>query len=61
MIVASRFGWDAVSRSPMTLYDLLLAAQLMSEERVGSSHRAQQRALVSEDAEALSKLDRYKG
>lgn len=61
MIVASQFGWSAVSSEPMTFYDLLLAAQLMSEERVGKPHRARQFRMAHEDQAKLSKLDRFKG
>lgn len=60
MIVASQYGWSAVSREPMTLYDLLLAAQLMSEERVGKPRRDNQRAMAERDQAALKKLERFK-
>lgn len=45
----------------MTFYDLLLAAQLMSEERVGKPHREYQRHLAHGDEKALSRLERFKG
>lgn len=61
MIVASRFGWSSVSREPMTFYDLLLAATLMSEEQVGKPHRDYQRSLARADEKALSRLERFKG
>ena len=61
MIVASQFGWTAVSTEPMTIYDLLLAAQLMSEERVGKPQREHQRRVAHQDQKALSKLERFKG
>lgn len=61
MIVASQFGWSAVSSEPMTFYDLLLAAQLMSEERVGKPHRDYQRHLAREDSKSLKSLERFKG
>jgi len=60
VIVASQYGWTAVSDGPMTFYDLLLAAQLLSEERVGKPHRDYQRSLAHQDKTALSRLDRFK-
>ena len=42
------------------MYDLLLAAQLMTEERVGKPHRESQRSIAEKDKESLSKLARYK-
>lgn len=60
MIVASQFGWSAVSDGPMNFHDLLLAAQLMSEERVGKPHRDYQRSLAQQDRTALSRLERFK-
>lgn len=60
MIVASQYGWPAVSDGPMTFYDLLLAAQLMSEERVGKPHRDHQRSLAQQDRTAILRLDRFR-
>ena len=45
----------------MTFYDLLLAAQLMSEERVGKPVREHQRQQAHADQRSLSKLERFKG
>lgn len=45
----------------MTIYDLFLAAQLMSEERVGAAVREHQRSLAHGDKKALSSLERFKG
>lgn len=56
MIVASQFGWEAVSREPMDMYDLLLAAQLMSEERVGTVLRKRAREQAGHEHEARSRL-----
>lgn len=44
----------------MTTYDLLLAVQLMSEERVGKPHRDYQRSLVDSDKKGLASLERFK-
>ena len=44
----------------MDFYDLLLAAQLMSEERVGKPQRDYQRSIAHKDKESLGKLARFK-
>lgn len=56
MIVASQFGWSAVSREPMDWYDMLLAAQLMSEERFGKAYRRAVRETAESEQEARSRL-----
>jgi hypothetical protein len=60
VIVASQFGWSAVSSEPMSIHDFLLAAQLMSEERVGKPHRDYQRSLAEQDKKGLASLERFK-
>lgn len=53
MIVASRYGWSAVSGPDrMTFTDLLLAVQLQSEEKVGTRVREHAR----EQTKKVSKL-----
>lgn len=62
MIVASQFGWSAVSGpDAMSHYDLLLAAQLMSEERVGKPARRHEREQAAQEDAAMSRLLRIKG
>lgn len=39
-IIGSRFGWAAVSPVPMDWVEFMSARQLMSEERLGTAHRA---------------------
>lgn len=60
MIVASQFGWSAISPEPMNFHDLLLAAQLMSEERVGKPLRAAERATAERDRQAMRRLGQIK-
>ena len=48
MIVASQYGWSAVSREPMDWTEYHLARQLLAEERVGKYQRA---AKAEEDAD----------
>lgn len=55
MIVASQFGWSAVSREPMDWTEYHLARQLMAEERVGKHQRA---AVAQEDAEFSALLSK---
>jgi hypothetical protein len=62
VIVASQFGWSAVAGpDAMSHYDLLLAAQLMSEERVGKPSRAAARSQAATEDAAMSRLLRIKG
>ena len=56
MIVASQFGWEAVSREPMGMYDLLLAVQLMSEERVGRVARKAAREQTNDEHDRRRRL-----
>ena len=42
----------------MTFADLLLAAQLMSEERVGAKVRSHQRSVAADEAAKLERLSR---
>jgi hypothetical protein len=44
----------------MSIHDFLLAAQLMSEERVGKPHRDYQRSLAEQDKKGLASLERFK-
>lgn len=59
MIVASHFGWQTVSAGPPAFYDLLLMAQLMSEERVGSRIRAASQSTQAHESDRLARLRRY--
>jgi hypothetical protein len=43
LIVASRFGWAAVSDEPMDHHDFLMAAQLIAEQDIGKLLREQER------------------
>ena len=52
MIVASQFGWSAVSREPMDWTEYHLARQLLAEERVGKFQRAHK----AEEDNAFSSL-----
>ena len=62
MIVASQFGWSAVAGpDAMSHYDLLLAAQLMSEERIGKPGRESERRQAATDEAAMSRLLQLKG
>ena len=59
MIVASQFGWQTVSAEPPAYYDLLLMAQLMSEERVGRRIRQARGTTASQEADRLQRLRQH--
>lgn len=56
MIVASHFGWTSVSPHPPAFYDLLLMAQLMSEERVGRRVRAAAGTTQAHESDRIARL-----
>ncbi len=56
MIVASHFGWQTVSTEPAAFHDLLLMAQLMSEERVGRHIRRRAGTTASQEADKNQRL-----
>lgn len=59
MIVASQFGWHAVSDKPPAMYDLLLMGLLMSEERVGRRVRQNAGTTGSQESDRLNRLRMY--
>ena len=59
MIVASQFGWQAVSDKPPAMYDLLLMGQLMAEERVGRIARRNAGTTSSQESDRLQRLRMY--
>lgn len=57
MIVASQYGWQAVTGpNAMAYSDLLLAAQLLSEERVGRQVRKNSGTSASQEADRIGRL-----
>lgn len=61
MIVASHFGWQTISPDrPPDFHDLLLMAQLMSEERVGRLVRQHAGTTAAQEADRLNRLRQYR-
>lgn len=60
MILASHWGWQTVfpNQAPQ-YYDLLLMAQLMSEERVGRRVRQQAGMTAAHEADRLQRLRQH--
>jgi hypothetical protein len=57
VIVASHFGWEIVSPDrPPDYHDVLLMAQLMSEERVGRAVRRASGTSAAQEADRLERL-----
>ncbi len=61
MILASHYGWQTVSPKPPEFYDLLLMAQLMSEERVGRRVRQNSNQTAAHEADRLQRLRLHQG
>ena len=59
MIVASQWGWHTVSANPPQFYDLLLMAQLMSEERVGSRVRHSRGTTQAIESDRAARLRKF--